>query len=186
MAETMNVKGASKKRPPRQSEAAPSAKPRARQAAPGAGSGGGGTPSGAAPPEPRMTPDDKKLHASLTRFYAMVGMGVTSAGMARQDLGLATAGVNITSMAEETANSYLELAQQSPRMRKALQGFVQGSAAAALIGSHIAMAAPVLAARGVVDPNIGAMFLSDDAKAFFTANATPPSATNGSQPAGAA
>jgi hypothetical protein len=119
-----------------------------------------------------MTPDDRKLHASLIRFYGMVGVGITGAGMARGDVGLATVGVNITSQAEGTADAWIELSQQNPRVRKVLQGFVQGSAAANLIGAHVGMVVPLLAARGMVNGQVSGMFLSEEAKQFYATMTT--------------
>lgn len=175
MARTVKIPGDN--RPPSGPESAPSAKPRAgRRSTTGTGGAGGSSAPGVTP-EPKMSADDKKLHASLTRMYTMVGVAVTGMGMARSDIGLATAGVNITSMAEDTSSSWIELAQQNPKVRRALNGLVTGSAAANVIGSNVAMIAPILAARGAVPPPVGAMFLSDDAKAFYNAQAA--AANNG-------
>jgi hypothetical protein len=113
-----------------------------------------------------MSADDKKLHASLVRMYSMMGVGMTGFGQARGDIGLATAGVNVMSNASETADAWIELAQQNPRVRQALNGLVTGGAMANLIGSHVAIVAPILAARGAIPPGVGMMFLSDEAKTF--------------------
>ena len=171
--------------PSQGSERAPkgAAKPRAaKRAAPREGGSGGASSGATTPPTPKITGNDAKLHASLVRFYGMAGMGLRTAGTMKGDLGLATAGVNIVATASDTADAWIELAQQNPRVRKVLEGFVQGSAAANLAGAHIAMVLPVLAARGVVPPQMGAMFLSDEAQGFYRDSYAAAAATNGSAP----
>lgn len=95
----------------------------------------------------------------------MVGMGVHAVAQARGDVNMVAAGVNITSQANGTADAWLELSQQNPQVKRMLQGFVQGSAVANLVGAHVAMIAPIVASRGIIPPQVGLMFLSPDAVA---------------------
>jgi hypothetical protein len=179
MARTVNLDG--QDRPSQGPESAPrAAKPRAkRSAAPRQGGTGGGSSAATGAPGPRITGDDAKLHASLTRLYSMIGVGVTGVGNAKGDIGLSTAGVNILATAGDTADAWIELAQQNDRVRQALNGLVAGGAAANLAACHLAIVAPILAARGAIPPQVGAMFLSDEAKQHYMQAAAAQADRNG-------
>lgn len=154
------VKVGGQERPPR-GESPPRA---ARTPRSGAGSGGGSSSGAPAAPRPDFKGEDRKLHAAVSRFYSTLGMGMAGFASMSGDVGLAASGVNITSQAEATADAWVELAQANPRVKQALQGFVQGSTMANLIGCHVAMVVPVLATRGVIPGEVATMFLSDEAK----------------------
>lgn len=169
MAERIKTPGTDK--PPRGEKP-----PRAKRAADASGGGTGAsarrggsssTPAAAAPPRKAPTGQDAKLHAALVQMYAGVGIGVQGiAMMGGGDVGLAVSGANILSMAESTADAWIELAQQNPKVRATLEGLVTGSAVATLVGCHASMVVPVLASRGVVPGQVANMFLTDDAKTY--------------------
>ena len=118
--EKVNLGGS---RPPGGESAPKPAAKRKPKAATGGGGGGSSAPQSTPTPEPiKLTGEEKKLHGSLVRFHAMIGMGVQQVGRARRDPNMAVAGVNIVAMASDTADSWMELAQQNPAVKKALSG----------------------------------------------------------------
>lgn len=161
---------------------------RARSAAAGAAKGGGrargGESSGtaSAPPTPPLRGDDKKLHSALVQFYVSIGMGAQGIAAMKGDIGLVAAGANIVSNAEAVADAWVELAQQNPKVRTMLQGFIQGSSVATLVGLHASMVVPMLGARNMVPPEVAGMFLSQQARetaaAFAAKQAAQQAATN--------
>jgi hypothetical protein len=64
-------------------------------------------------------------------------------------------------------------------VRQALNGLVAGGAAANLAACHLAIVAPILAARGAIPPQVGAMFLSDEAKQHYMQAAAAQADRNG-------
>jgi hypothetical protein len=166
-------------RPPRGEEKSPRAKRTSTSGGAGASARAGETSSpGTAAPTYRG--NDRKLHEALTRMYTSVGIGMQGVAMMRGDGGLAIAAVNITSVASDTADAWMELAQQNPRVRATLEGLVQGSAVATLAACHVSMVVPVLASRGVVPGELANMFLTEDAKRYATAMAKQHSGGGGS------
>ena len=162
--EKVNLGGS---RPPGGESAPKPAAKRKPKAATGGGGGGSSAPQSTPTPEPiKLTGEEKKLHGSLVRFHAMIGMGVQQVGRARRDPNMAVAGVNIVAMASDTADSWMELAQQNPAVKKALSGFVQGGAIAGVAGCYVAMALPIVVATGQPQlAPLATMFLHDDARA---------------------
>lgn len=141
--------------------------PRANRPNPsGAGGSGarGGESSGAAAPTPSFKGNDAKLHGALVQFYGTVGMGMHALATMRGDVGMVAASVNIVASAEDTANAWVELAQNNAQVRKMLEGFIQGSAVATLVGCHVTMIVPVLSARKMVPPEVGNMMLKPEAR----------------------
>jgi hypothetical protein len=124
-----------------------------------------------AAPEPKVrSKRDRDLIAALAQFYGMVGIGLTAAGQGINNPGLAVAGVNVASRGEVTAEAWVDLAENNPAIRKALEGFLAGSAWATVIGGHVMMAAPVaLSLRTDTPPAVATLAwnacLTDEAKA---------------------
>lgn len=98
----------------------------------------------------RRSPNDRKLRDALTNTYQTVGTIVAGIGQSNQDAGLAAFGVNVANRADEAADAWMELADQNPGVKAALARFAEGSAVANLIGVHVSMAFPLLAARGLL------------------------------------
>lgn len=124
-----------------------------------------------ATPEPkRRSPTDRKLAENLSQFYGLLGVGMAGIGNATGNVGLVASGVNVASKAEDAAESWLALADNSPGVRKALEGFAAGSTFAGVIGIHVAMIAPaVVTMRQDTPQDVQALVyeacLSDEAKA---------------------
>jgi hypothetical protein len=53
------------------------------------------------------------------------------------------------------------VADKNPKVKSALRKFTEGSAFAGLVGVHVAMAAPVLASRGILPPHLAAILSAD-------------------------
>jgi hypothetical protein len=173
--EPISVKPKAKPRPPR-GEAKPSAK------APPAG------PSDAArdaTPEPkRRSPADRKLSENLSKFYGLLGVGMAGIGNATGNVGLVASGVNVASKAEDAAEAWMAMADNSPAVRKALEGFATGSTFAGVIGIHVAMLAPaVVTLRDDTPQGVQALVyeacLSDEAKAAAQMFGAAQAAQNG-------
>lgn len=171
MSRKVNLEG--EKRPPR-GESPPRGGERGGASATTGESARGGassSSSGPAAPSTKLSAADKKLHGALTQMYGGIGMGVQGIATLSGDIGLSIAGANITTMASDTADAWLSLAQQNPRVRAMLEGMVQGSAVATLVGCHASMILPVLASRGVVPGEVANMFLTTEAKEYAAAMA---------------
>lgn len=144
----------------------------------------------AAPDEPKRSPKDRKLAANLAQFYGLIGVGLSGVGQATNNMALAVAGVNIAARGEATAETWLDVAERSIAVRRALEGFTEGSAWAGLIGAHAVMVAPILASvRQDVPPPVAGMIwngcLTEEAKlaaVAFGLTAEPPT-PNGAEAA---
>lgn len=118
----------------------------------------------------RPTVDDK-LRESLKGTYEMAGVLVMGIGLrprkigeeihAPGDPGLVATGEAIVTRADAAVEAWLDLADKNPKVKTALRRFTEGSAFAGLIGVHVAMAAPVLASRGILPPQL-AVILSTE------------------------
>lgn len=185
--ETVNVK-----RPPR-NESPPRRNQDSRPAQDAPSRGGDRGADGGSIPRPRhSSPNtksarlDAQIKDSLTNLYGTIGLALGGIGQMHGDVGMVMAGVNITVQAEPTADLWLELGQQVPAVRRGLESMLTGSAIATLAMAHVAMAAPIVAAMGLIPGGFAEPFLTDEAKmagaafaqATATANANP--AHNGS------
>lgn len=101
-------------------------------------------------PKPKVTPTNRKLKASVQSTYESVGLLVIGVGMSKQDNGLIGSGQAITTNAEAAADAWLELADQNPAVKRAMQRFAEGSAVATLVTVHVGMLLPLAASRGVI------------------------------------
>lgn len=168
MPEPIDIPGAATERPPRD-ETTPKAKPRASRAK-------------APPTEPapkQRTSADRKLADSLAGVYQMVGAGIVGIGQTRLMAGIASdnaravahgnrltnMGVQTVNLSETAAEAWLDVADQNPKVKRALKRFSETSATAVLIGIHFQMLLPML---------------PFDPEALVAAAATP--ATNGATP----
>lgn len=115
----------------------------------------------ATPPRDRERPErrrprsrDARLMEDVTGLYEMVGGGLVAFGLARKNVPLAAAGVNIGESAEGVASAWLDLADRNPAVRAGLERFVAATSGGALLGYHVAMIAPLAAAFGLLNPMI--------------------------------
>lgn len=104
----------------------------------------------------KRPPTDRRIADSITGTYQSAGMVIIAAAMARQDEGLLGTGQAVVNGAESASEAWLELADQNPKVKKALQRFSEGSAVATLFAVHIGMVLPLAASRGVLPPMFGA------------------------------
>lgn len=97
-----------------------------------------------------FTPDERKLAASISGTYSMMGTGLIGIGMRMDDAGIAGSGVSMVNMAEETAAAWIELSRKNPKVKAYLKKITEAGASAVVIGMHIAMFMPLLASRGIL------------------------------------
>lgn len=167
MADTIRIPDQDQ-RPPRE-ERAPRDDTSRRAATSRAGSGDdkGGTgarSSGAPASRPRRrNRDDTLILESLTGMYGMVGAGVAGIGQIQGNAGLVAAGVNVTLQGETLAQQWLDLGEQVPAVRSALEGMLKGGAVSVVIMGNAGVAIPVLAALGIIPAPVGNMFLAPEA-----------------------
>lgn len=171
MAETIRIKD-TENRPPR-GEQSPRAKREkhsdSAQDAPSrdrdTGSAGGSIPrSRQSVPNTKAARLDAQIKDSLVNLYGTIGLAIGGVGQTQGNAGLVAAGVNITLHAPDTADVWLELGQQIPAVRRALESMLTGSAIATLAMSHVAMVAPVVAALGLIPGSFAEPFMRDEAK----------------------
>lgn len=105
------------------------------------------------------TPKERKLQASLTAAYEGLGVGVSLLGVQLQDEGIAQTGVKINGMADITADAWLELAKENPKIMETLIRLTEASKMGVLVGCHIAMIVPFLVNRGMVPAHVGGMVM---------------------------
>jgi hypothetical protein len=168
MADTIPVPGAD--RPPR-GERKPRAKPRAQQPPRrDATSSGreGDTPDGSADSPPltrprRRSSADRRILESLTGMYGMVGAGIAGVGQVQGNAGLLAAGINVTVQGETLAGQWLDLAEEVPAVRRALEGMLKGGAVSVVVMGNAGIALPILAAAGIIPQQVGNMFLAPEA-----------------------
>jgi hypothetical protein len=151
-------------RPPR-GERPPSSKrpPRATATSSRGDDDTGGTAGAPSRRRRRTSRDDALIVEGLTGLYGMVGAGVAGVGQVQGNAGFVAAGVNITLQGETLAQQWLAAADQSPAIRRALEGMVKGGAVSAVVMGNIGIILPILAASGVVPQQVGNMFLAPEA-----------------------
>lgn len=151
MAERINIDGEG--RPPKE-EATPKTTSRARTRSTRERTSAQETP--AAPK--RRIGQDKKTQEAISGVYTMIGGVVTTAGMVREDNGIAGTGQEIINHADTIAEAWMDLADQNPKVKKALQRFTEGSAAATLVALHVSVSMPLLIDRNVLPNPLASMF----------------------------
>lgn len=109
-------------------------------------------------PVRRRTAQDNAAREALVGIYTMGGAALAASAVAREDHPLAAAGMNVIGNAERVADAWMDLADRNPRIRAMLHKLSEGSAIGTLVGLHVSMAMPVLAAKGLVPPQVAIMF----------------------------
>lgn len=89
------------------------------------------------------TPTFKKLERQLTDVYVQGGLVLSIAG---EDFG----GKLIARRADLLAGSWVDLAENDPKVKRGLDRFLAGSGWSAVIISHAMIALPIAAARGLL------------------------------------
>jgi hypothetical protein len=101
------------------------------------------------PPPPRKpSPADRKLKEAVSGVYGTVGLVI--AATAGENEQVQAAGIHVVNTADAAADAWMELAGQNAKVKKALQRFTEGTSFAGLVGVHVAMFAPLAAARGFI------------------------------------
>lgn len=110
--------------------------------------GNGDSPKGETPK--RRTPTDQRLHDALTGTYQGIGGVVVTFGFQLEDNGLTGVGTGLINQAETLAEAWVELGNQNPKVKKALQRFTEASAAGTVIALHLSVLTPLLMDRGIL------------------------------------
>lgn len=98
------------------------------------------------PANPRTAASITRIRAGLVMTFTMAGMGVSVYdGWDGQVIAL---------NAERLADAWCELAEQNPRVRKALERMLEGSAWGGAIGTTAAVAVPIAVRHGMLPPSL--------------------------------
>lgn len=122
-----------------------------------------------APASAPLTPDEKKLAASLSQAYGMIGIGVMGLGARLQDPGLIGTGSQTVEMADGLSVAWVELARKNAKVKAYLKKIVEASAAGVLVGMHVALLTPLLASRGVLPASMMGAQAQETADVFTQA-----------------
>src|SRR5213596_3078743 len=84
---------------------------------------------------------DARIRDALANLYGTLGLSVGGIGQMHGNPDLVAAGVNITVQSEPVIDTWMELGEEIPAVRKALESMLTSSAIATLAMGHIGMIA---------------------------------------------
>lgn len=93
---------------------------------------------------------DKKLKDAIASNYTSLGLALGGVALIRGDARFQASGEQFVDKADSLAETWMKLADNNDRIKRALRSFVETSTFAELIGLHVACLAPF--AVGMVPP----------------------------------
>jgi hypothetical protein len=99
---------------------------------------------------PKRTPELRRMETQLADLYvqAAVILGIATGPTGNM------AGTVIASKAGVLAESWIDLAERDPRVRRAIKSILQGGGWAGVIAAHVGVALPIAALVGVLPPPV--------------------------------
>lgn len=111
---------------------------------------------------------DRKLQDGLRDLYVQAGLIVDMGHIPLGKPGLHVAAVNIITRAPTMAEEWMDLADQNPAVKEALNRFLSGTSLVGVVMAHAFLAIPVVAAMGVNVPTMAVLAsLSPEAQAEY-------------------
>jgi hypothetical protein len=102
------------------------------------------------PTPAKLTPDEKKLAASISQVYQAVGAGCIGLGLRFQDEGLQGTGAQTFEMADALSVAWIDLARKNPKVKVWLKKVTEVSSVGVLVGMHLTILVPLLSSRGIL------------------------------------
>lgn len=107
---------------------------------------------------------DAQIKESLLNLYGTIGLATVGIGQVNENPALVAAGVNVTVQAPDLCDTWIEVGNQVPAIRKWLESMLTGTAIATLAMQHLGLVAPIVAALGFIPFTMGEVFLAPEAK----------------------